>query len=778
MENYRIGELGTPAFSDRELEEMARKLEAGNPVPDIGAATAQMAAEPVLLQSTEAGTAGEVETQEALVEARNIIDMPEPTVVGVREVATAGTENVKETENAPVWETQFRAILNYDDPGDRKRQLSVLMATYGKGMTSEQLNEIVTESNKANAELKKDTLERDKKNRKELTPAEHLSEAKKEFQNIHETKYPNQREKLNALRLILKQHPNVLLDPEFQDLFNDEFTQTQTESFKPQNLKIPDPNGELIGRTEGSVDYKKKEAELWFKWGREQLAEYLDISKVEVLQQTKGNHVFQYDQINPVTNKPYDDVLAFMPEAVKVKLTEELKMVFEIRKIYFDWAEAHKKLGNLESGKGLLPSNDHLAKILNKLCGDDEFEDKEGKTGSHNVAIAIRLYYQMATEGTKSVLSTWKKRGKNFTKNGVHIHADDDGICWLIDNTGKQIEEGDKRVRVDGDGNRLVEDLEGKVLFEIGTGTEKVMVHNIFNTLLSDKEAAADRDKIAELCGGYYYENLGLVLAKFMGFAARGYDNTVAAVNDSDALGRLLWSKKICSWADQDEFEEKSDYIWLPKEISNYFLQINEKTGEYLMVNGKTVSIEAVVEMTTLSKGHFARVGQSDEVILVKAETAEQKRTRKAKAEAGEGVLKDYVLNDELDKIDWKESNYGPLGMMRFFQGRSMDLYNMFGELIKDKEIQLTGSAFGSKKGIITESLLHCAPKTRGHVAYLYMFSLLTRHGWDYLLKEKEPEAARGRWLAVKNAEVVKIAKESGFISAESAQKLRKEFNF
>ncbi|EKD53293.1 MAG: hypothetical protein ACD_61C00079G0003 [uncultured bacterium] len=73
METLGFGELGTPEFSDEQLDDMARKLKKGSPVPDseIIAATTQMAAEPVEIQQGK-------EPEETLDTARGVVGMPEP----------------------------------------------------------------------------------------------------------------------------------------------------------------------------------------------------------------------------------------------------------------------------------------------------------------------------------------------------------------------------------------------------------------------------------------------------------------------------------------------------------------------------------------------------------------------------------------------------------------------------------------------------------------------------------------------------------------------------
>lgn len=556
-------------------------------------------------------------------------------------------------------------------------------------------------------------------------------QASKEFEVIKSTSYPDERIRLRKLSEWYGRYGSAMSE-ELKTEASAYYKEAQKKSTIPEGLVAP--GGEKMSE----VERKEKEGELWFRWGRKQLAEYLDYSKVDMLQQTKGNLVFRTEINNPFSGRSFVDALPYMPEEVKKRLMEEQKMVFELRRIYFDWIKAHAGLGAMasavENKSYSLPTNDQLAPILNKLCSEDS-KFAEG-VGSHNVAIAIRLYYELATKGTQKPT------------------------------------DGDER------------DENGKRLIKLSVGRKEISVHNIFNTTLSDREVGEEREKVAKLCGGEYYEALGLVLAKFMGFAARGYDNTTPAINNSDIMGRLIWSAKINNWKNQSEYEDKRTYMWLPKEISNYFFTIDENTGGYRTENGFSLPIEAGVDLVSMKrkKGYFInktsvkRRGRtvSESYEISKAETEVQK----ASSQDAHPSMEDLVLTDSLDKVNWSDSNYGVLQLMKFYESQSIDLYKMFDDLIKDKEGSLSIPELKKKRDTINLSLSHYAgnDKTKDHVGYLYVFSLLHRHSRDYLVAQKGEDSAKNAWQNKKMGDVVRMALDSGLISKDGEKKLRSVF--
>lgn len=176
VEKIIIGELDKSAFTDEQLEQMARKLEEGGLVPgsDIRAAAAQMAAESVVPPTMEAGTPKEEETPELLALAGEIVKTPEPVakVEGGVRGAVAVAEDLlliskKKSEVAEEQLAEARTRLKDDGSkvrgylypqninldngeeriklGDRKRRLGELAKAIQTGSVSSEQSDFLGE---------------------------------------------------------------------------------------------------------------------------------------------------------------------------------------------------------------------------------------------------------------------------------------------------------------------------------------------------------------------------------------------------------------------------------------------------------------------------------------------------------------------------------------------------------------------------------------------------------------------------------------------------------
>lgn len=527
-----------------------------------------------------------------------------------------------------------------------------------------------------------------------------------EFRRIKEISLPNEQMRMDMLRNWYRKHGTADLPQSLLGEANDLMREVELRVKMPETPGLPE----------------RDDKEGWLRWGRRQLADYLNPDMDEVLRRTKGDRVFQIEK-DTLLGKTFVDGMSYVPDEVKALLEKERKMVMEMRQMYFRWNRAHKGIGAMasifevkdESSQGYysLPDNKQLGAILNDLCG----EKMEDGKGSHNVAIAVRIYYEMA--------------------------------------------------------------LSRKPIRKTINGTE-ITIPCIFNTQLSKEDLALARSNIAGLCGGDYYESLGLMISKFFGFAARGYDNHIPAIDNSDIMGRLIWTSKINRYEGEEGRLDPGErpYRWLPDEIANNFVVVDSR-GNYVTENGRSIPIEFSVDVVTLQnrnakgkRGYYIAKSGS-EYKLVKTEGG---LTSAGLSDSGL-TMDRIIMTDQLDKIDWAGSTYGIMGLMRYQESQALDLYNMFNNLISEKQAPvLVKPELIKRRDTIDYALNRYSKDVGDYLGYLYVYSILYRHTASFLISEKGKDSVKEAWTNQKKAEVVRFAKEAGLITKDEEKKLRDIF--
>lgn len=509
----------------------------------------------------------------------------------------------------------------------------------------------------------------------------------------------------------------------------------------------------IESRSRGSDEFsklpQKEDIPGWTEWYRGKLKEYLDPSK-ELSLRERGNKPFMVEQ-DQIRGKMLVDATPMIPEELKAKVEEELRSVTELRAMFFKWEKNHSNLKALANEEAEdFPSNELMSRLLNNLNGVVGTENKELKEGegSKNVAKAIMMYWRMAETPRKT---------KTFS-----------GVSLLESRPGAN----------DG--------LDAPV-------------PSIFNTVLSDKEVGAIREKIAAKCGGEYYETLGLILSKFMGIAARGSDSALPGISDSDCMGKLIYTRLWNYWKDEAQrldVDDRGDR-WLPDEISNVFLEIDESTGEYKKVDVRVrdtatntdriekqnVQIRVALDCVSLqTKGeegkrayYLVDIGEGKYKIVKKV-----KRPDDVDGDVDSGVtLRSLVEKGELYKIDWESNSLDLMSTIKRKNQKSLAVYNMMRESITaGTSLEPSIQALTSKADLLDSALDHYGLKTKQWVGYLYLESWLRRHSGDFLRAEygNRADISKNLWNKDQMKLYIENAERSGLISKDAESKLKNRY--
>lgn len=472
-----------------------------------------------------------------------------------------------------------------------------------------------------------------------------------------------------------------------------------------ENLRLKALKPEIAGLPE--LD----DNEGWLVWGRKQLIEYLDPKKQGILAETKGNNVFRIEKESsvPGVGKTYVDALTSMPEEAKNVLMKEQKMVFELRKLYFKWNVGHKGFGNMSSLLDVKEESDNRYyslpnnEQLASVFNDLADENFREREGSKRVSKAVSIYYEMASSRQP------------------------------ID------------VKIDG---------------------VDVRIPCIFNTQLSDEELKQARSNIARLCGGEYYESIGLIMSKFFGFAARGCDNTTPAVENADIMGRLIWTDEINSWGNEQERRDAAKRAgrWLPDEVANDFTDDNGR------------SIEISVDLVSLQNS--GSTGERN-YYLVRDNNNRIRVEKKINGFTDTGIsMQEVIKAGRLCDIDWSASKLNPMALVRYQEGQAVNLYTMFNSLIAEKQLPTTtDTEFTKKMDLINTALARYPEDVRKKIGYLYVKTIINRHSYKFLERDKGKEAAKKEeWDKLTMRTAISNAKKSGIITGKQARKLESEF--
>lgn len=637
----------------------------------------------------------------------------------------------------PSWKQYWEENLLLSDPVERRKALSKFRDKYNEQLSGDERIKLIDDINAASAEV--ELRQQERKGQRVPT----ANQAMADFEVILNSPDFRKSMRFDDLRNWARKYKGVDLPEEFQKKVEREF-QNASRVVIPKEVRENEDQG--VG---------------WFKWGRKQLAACLDINREEMISPDKAFVI----EAETMGGRGFVDALPYIKdEKVKKQLVKEQEMIKRFRSLYFEWSRDHAKLKTLqaafESGRYQLPTNGQVGEILNNLPGDNK--EMLAGVGSKNVAKAIMLYFQMAVKGTENA-----RIDRSNSLASIAASMEFNGV------------NGNKVVVNDGEGN-------------------SVTVTNIFNHILSPDEIMENRKKIQSLCGGEYYEALGLVLAKFMGAAARGYDNLQPAVRDADDMGKMIWSSKTNNWTgfnwdkktnkwvgklgvpNEKLFGAKSPYMWLPREIANYFFDVDEDTGDFKIENGRGVPIEASVDITTLvQSGKYYFESSNDPRFrykITKAVTPQE--VLESKEQVNSNLLFKTMLQEaSLDEIDWSSSNYGILELLRFYESQSLRLNGMFKDLIDGKDVPISVPEFEKKSEIVVLSLGHLNSETKSYVGYLYMYSLLFRNSLDFLRAKRGVDAEKNVWSNKKMKEVVRMAKDAGLISKDGEKLLKKDFN-
>lgn len=483
-------------------------------------------------------------------------------------------------------------------------------------------------------------------------------------------------------------------------------------------------------RSEQTIADAKKNAEVselkeikddagWVAWGRKRLALYLDPDSEQAMK-LKGQSPFAVEK-ETLFGRNWQDGLLYMPEVVRKQMELEFKSAAELRQMFLVWKKNHESLKNLANEESTdVPTNELVGRFLNNMDGEHGVE----REGSKRVALAISLYSRMAST-------------------------------------------------IEGERSRLESD-QGK-----GDGLD-VELPSIFNTVLSTGEIAIIRKKIAEKCGGEYYEALGLILAKMMGIAARGSSSLKSGIVDADCLGKLIFTRKCNYWSNEEERTNMGKRMdrWLPDEMCNNFLERNETTGDYHLPDGSIKPIRIAVDAATLqTKG---KQGERAYYLRNVAGNKTQMIKELPEGEPDSGtILSSLMNNGELDKVDWKGSSFELLLNLKKRNVKSLSLYTMLRETITSgTSLDVAVPSLTSKKDVIDQTLVHYGSKTKQWVGYLYLDSWIRRHSGDFLRAEHGNKADVSKYLWSKNlmGNYIDSSVRAGLITKKEAGQLKGQY--
>jgi len=457
--------------------------------------------------------------------------------------------------------------------------------------------------------------------------------------------------------------------------------------------------------------------EQWISWGRKRLAMYLDPDS-EQAKKFQGPSPFSVLRVTLMGGTNWADATFNMPPHVKEQLVRELETMSRLKPLFTMWLKNHeglKKLTDEESAE--MPSNEIVGKLLNDLNSENGVIGE----GSKQISKAIAIYARMAPlkEGARSRLMS--ARG---AKDGLNKD-----------------------------------------------------VPSIFNNLLSPQEIASIRGEIARACGGEYYETLGLILAKFMGIAARGSNSIKSQIVNSDCVGKLIYTKE---WnLDGGERDR-----WLPNEMilaakrksmfSNEMVKIPVFTERDANYDSTGVPIRLAVDAFGLQtkavpgeRGYYLRRTSRGQVQIVK----------ELPGEADTGLtLESFLTSGQLHKVDWKGSRFELITNLRNRIGKSLALYNLLREPM-DTKAPSDPNVLREKRLAIENALVHYGNSTKNWVGFLYVNSWLLRHSRDWLKahltnKSEDVDKSVWPWLTMQN--YIEIAQKKGLIDGYLTDKLKR----
>lgn len=477
---------------------------------------------------------------------------------------------------------------------------------------------------------------------------------------------------------------------------------------------------------------KNSETE-WRTWSRARLASLLDPTVGEV---KNASNVFSV--ISETTfGRSNVDGSVYMPEGIRneivngkrredgrIEETSELQVSQEIGKIFTDWRKSHKKLGfmvsAIDGGEYRLPDNGLNSRLLNGLQSEDG-RDSEG--GSKNIAKAVQLYWAMA-------------------------HSKED--------------EGEAVLR--------------------GNGLEGIIDRSIFNHQLSVEEISEIRDKIAEKCGGTYYENIGLMYACFYGVAAYGSDSVLPRIEFADAMGNLVHSEINRFDNDKDKFNSaKRGYRYLDDTVANALYEV--KNGKKVVKNGQPVPVELSVDSGSLQEQVETK---EPRVFYVLRENGTQGKFRVVKKIGVEGtdyandpserfvtlnteryeevLFEDLIKQGRINEIDWGHSHdFSPIMVSR--EKGAIYVYKMFKNL-DDDLAKLNEATLIARRENFEDALPQYNIETQQNTMFLWLYSLIAKN--------------RKAWTSEKKDEVMFMVKDAAkhrLISNDEYHDITKEFN-
>lgn len=467
---------------------------------------------------------------------------------------------------------------------------------------------------------------------------------------------------------------------------------------------------------------EKSDSAGWMKWGRERLAQYLDPSIDQTLS-FKGGNPFTVEK-ETLFGKSYVNGLLYCSDEIKEKIEKELKTVVELRQMFSKWKNNHENIKNLvNEDNEQFPSNELMGSILNGLEGENGVEGG----GAKKIARVIALYWRMSSlyEGQRSNLSS--RPGGN------------DGLPREV--------------------------------------------QSIFNSVLSEREEADIRKMIADSCGGNYYEALGYILAKFMGVGARGADSLKSGIKEVDCLGKLFHTRGPNYWASEGERQNpgKRADRWLPDEMCNMFLEMNENSKNYdhHLDGGRIRELRIAVDIAKLQEK--GKLGERT-FYLVESPNGQYRVVKElALGEVDSGkTIKDLIENGGLDRINWKDSSFELMTALKKRNNKSLKLYDMLRETITPgSSLDPSVDTLKSKKTIIDGALGQYGNRTKEWVGYLYLESWLRRHSRSVLQRMygvKAEEVEKNFWNHKKMNQYIDNAVSAGLVSELGAKRLKDNF--
>lgn len=473
----------------------------------------------------------------------------------------------------------------------------------------------------------------------------------------------------------------------------------------------------------GLPEDRESESE-WRKWARARMARVLDPLAKEG---SNSRDVFGVISESPFGRQNADGSL-YMPKDLseeivigktgsdgRIEKTSEFQVSQEMGKLYSDWRKAHRKLNlmvaAIESGEYRLPDNRLNRRLLNELKSEDG-SDPEG--GSKNIAKALQIYWAMAH--------------------------------------GKEVEGQE-------------------ILGSYGLGEIK----SIFNNQLTIEDIGEIRNRIAGVCGGTYYENIGLMYASFYGVSAYGSDSTLPRIEFGDAMGNLVYSEINRYKNDNEKFNAtRRGYRYLGDTVANSLYEVRD--GRKVLVNGEPVPVELGAHSGSLQTQVEIKKEPRVFYILRSRGTDEKfKIVKKVSVPDANGVIygnesapgyftlntdeyeevlfDDMIKEGRINEIDWGNSiDVSPLMVSR--EKGSINVYKMFKNL-DDELAKLTEATLIARKENFEDALPQYSVETQHHVMYLWLHSLINKNeAWRF---EKKDELV----LVIKNAAIQGLISEN-----------------